>query len=70
MSPVADHSLLSGVGEVHFSHDRTIRGTFHNIYGGVDFSGKRKVMPSNVSGYNSWYYRNQWKEYGSAKSGW
>ncbi|KAL1982185.1 hypothetical protein VTN96DRAFT_1665 [Rasamsonia emersonii] len=54
---------ISGTGEVSIKKDRTIQGVFHDMYGNVDFSGKRKFMPNNESGYEASYYRSQWKEY-------
>jgi hypothetical protein len=54
---------LSGVGEVTFSDEGVkIAGVFKNMYGTVDFKGRRKLMPSNVSGYEPWYYRSGWRE--------
>jgi hypothetical protein len=47
---------MSEAGEVSIMDDRMIRGIFHDMYGHVDFTGRRKFMPSNVSSYEPWYY--------------
>ncbi|KAK2767413.1 hypothetical protein FQN54_003569 [Arachnomyces sp. PD_36] len=56
-----DH--LSGEGEVRITRQRRINGVFHGMLAEVDFSGRRQLMPNGISGYDSSYYREGWKEY-------
>jgi hypothetical protein len=60
---------MSGAGEVSIGDNRTIQGVFYDMYGNVDFTGERKFMPANISGYEPQYYRGQWIEYEPGISG-
>jgi hypothetical protein len=52
-----------GGGEVTISEDRTIRGAFDGIYGNIDFKGRRRLMPSGISGQDVGFYRQGWEDY-------
>jgi hypothetical protein len=52
-----------GSGEVTISGDRTIRGVFHGMCGNTDFKGRRRLMPSGISGQDAGYYRRSWDDY-------
>jgi hypothetical protein len=58
-----DGDRMSGKGEVTIMADHCIReGVFHDMWGDVHFEGRRRAMPAWVSGYEGWYYREQWKK--------
>ncbi|RFU28426.1 hypothetical protein B7463_g7904, partial [Scytalidium lignicola] len=48
---------LDGSGEVTIWEERTVSGVFRGNAGDIDFNGKRKFMPGEVSGYDVGYYR-------------
>jgi len=63
-------TTLRGVAEMTLFRDRRIRGSFDDIYSTVRFEGKRKLMPSGISGRDLWYYRQRWEEYGHHLDRW
>jgi hypothetical protein len=52
-----------GSGELTISENRTIRGVFHGMCGNIDFKGRRRLMPSGISGQNVGFYRQSWEDY-------
>jgi hypothetical protein len=62
---------VRGTGEVTLSGPCRVTGTFRGIYGdGLRFKGKRRLMPSGISGRDVSLYRNGWEEYGHHLDRW
>jgi hypothetical protein len=52
-----------GNGAVMFGVDRKVRGVFHGMCGEIDFKGRRKLMPSGISGRDEAFYRQGWEDH-------
>jgi hypothetical protein len=52
-----------GNGAVMFGPARKVRGVFHGMCGEIDFKGRRKFMPSGISGRDEAFYRQGWEDY-------
>ena len=56
-------SPSNGEGKVTIWEDRRVRGIFLGMIGDIDFQGKRKFMPSGISGYETDWYSRGWEDY-------
>ena len=63
-------SPSNGAGKVTIWEDRKVRGIFLGMIGDIDFQGKRKFMPSGISGRETDWYSRGWKEYASGGDAW
>lgn len=55
---------LSERDKVTVNNDLSIYGVFYGVCGDVDFEGERGSTVIKGSGYEAWYYHEQWREYG------
>ncbi|SPQ22407.1 cc63b16b-cc70-4071-bbb1-0c1060474dd4 [Thermothielavioides terrestris] len=61
----------TGELEVESTNAWRVKGFFRGMYGdAVRFSGKRKLMPSGISGRDLWWYQDGWADYGEHLNRW
>jgi hypothetical protein len=66
-------TTVRGTGELEVKSptDPQVKGSFKGMYGeAVRFSGRRKLMPTGISGRDVWYYQSGWANYGRHLNRW